>query len=115
PVVPGSPELPEAAGPSGRAVPLMAVLIAPAVSFTSPVLPVSPESPETATGLPTAVELAPPVSPVLVAEDCAVDAPELPDRALGVWEPFTSPPSPPLAEVLAMESPPVTRTGSRLQ
>ena len=64
-------------------MPLMPVLMAPAVRFTLPVSPVLPESPDTAVGLPTAVELAPPVSPVLVAEDCAVEAPELPEKALG--------------------------------
>ena len=85
----------------------MPVLTAPAVTLTSPVRPVSPELPDTAVGLPTAVELAPPVSPVFVAEDCAVEAPELPETAVGVCQPLTSPPSPPSAEVLAMESPPV--------
>src|SRR4051812_8768297 len=80
----------------------------PAVSLALPVLPVSPELPDAAVGLPSAVELAPPVLPVLVAEDCAVEAPELPEKALGVWEASIHPPSPPLASVLAMESPPVT-------
>ena len=68
----------------------------------------SPESPDIAVGLPTAVELAPPVSPVLVEEDWAHEAPESPDTAVGVWLAFTLPPSPPLAETLAIESPPVT-------
>src|SRR5438270_10020468 len=88
--------------------PLMPLLRTARLALTAPLLPVSPESPLMATGLPTAVELAPPVSPVLVEEDCAVDAPELPETAVGVWEPLTSPPSPPLALTLAMESPPVT-------
>ena len=37
-----------------------------------------------------------------------MDAPELPEKASGVCEALTSPPAPPSAEVLAMESPPVT-------
>src|SRR5581483_7384686 len=69
PVFPESPERPEVAEPPTLPRPLMPVLMAPAVRLTSPVRPVSPELPEAAVGLPTAVELAPPVSPVLVAED----------------------------------------------
>ena len=109
PVLSESPELPDPSlFTSMIARPLIAVLTAPRVAFTSPLLPVSPESPLSATGLAQPVELAPPVFPVLVAEDCAVDAPELPDRASGSWVDLTSPPSPPSADVFAIESPPVT-------
>src|SRR5207248_10073110 len=73
-----------------------------------PVLPVGPELPETSSGLEAALAVAGPVSPVLVADDCAVDAPDPPEVALGSNVPCTEPPSPPLAPALAMESPPVT-------
>src|SRR5207253_8440872 len=73
-----------------------------------PVRPVEPESPETATGLDTAEDDAGPVLPVFVADDCAVEAPEFPDVAVGSREARTAPPSPPSATALAMESPPVT-------
>src|SRR5581483_3504304 len=109
PVLPELPELPEAAFRPGSATPLMPVLTAPTVAFTSPVRPVSPELPDRAAPFDTAVELAEPVSPVLVEEDWAMAAPELPETAVGLWSAFTLPPSPPLAERLAMESPPVTR------
>src|SRR5437762_1396264 len=106
PVLPESPELPDPTLFRPMiARPLSAVFKTPRVALTLPVLPVPPESPLCATGLDHAVELAPPVLPVLVAEDCAVDAPELPDRASGSWVPLTSPPAPPSAETLAMESP----------
>src|SRR6266566_678562 len=108
PVRPESPELPDPRlSVSMIARPLIAVFKAPRVALTLPVLPVPPESPLCAIGLDHAVELAPPVLPVLVAEDCAVDAPELPERASGSWVALTSPPSPPFADVLAIESPPV--------
>src|SRR5438105_10501429 len=57
--------------------------------------PVSPESPERARGEKVAVELAGPVSPVLVAEDWLVVAPESPLRAEGLISARTAPPSPP--------------------
>src|SRR5205807_3458464 len=59
-----------------------------------PVDPVEPESPERATGLNHAVELAGPVSPVLVADDWLRVRPESPVRAVGVTVAFTSPPLP---------------------
>ena len=59
-----------------------------------PVEPVDPESPERAAGRKAAVELAGPVSPVLVAEDWLRVVPESPVRAVGMTVPFTSPPSP---------------------
>ena len=108
PVLPESPERPDSTDPLTFAVPLMPVLMAPAVNLASPVRPVSPELPEEAVGLPTAVELAPPVLPVFVEEDWAVEAPESPEMATGSCVIFTLPPSPPLTSALAIESPPVT-------
>src|SRR5439155_673370 len=77
--------------------------------------PVSPEVAVASLAAPLLAKLsaepeawAEPVSPVLVAEDCAMAAPESPETAVGLCVIFTSPPSPPLAERLAMESPPVT-------
>ena len=85
--------LPVSAEPSTLALPLIAaaeprlpsglpslrvlVLLATAAAWmpraiserASPERPVLPESPDCAVGLPTAVELAEPVSPVFVAED----------------------------------------------
>src|SRR5205085_11872447 len=57
------------------------------------------------------LEDAGPVSPLLVAEDWAVEAPEAPEVARGSMVAWTLPPAPPLASVLAMESPPVTVMG----
>src|SRR5204863_836208 len=82
------------------------VFTAPAVTSASPVRPESPELPDTAVGFASAVELASPVLPVLVDDDCAHDVPESPDLASGFWSMSTSPPSPPFAESWAMESPP---------
>ena len=56
-----------------------------------------------------ALEDAGPVLPVLVAEDWAVEAPEFPEVAVGSTVALMLPPSPPLAVVEEMESPPVTR------
>src|SRR5438270_867514 len=109
PVLPESPERPDLTAPrSTAALPLILVLRAPAVALTSPVAPVLPESPLLATGLAQAVELAPPVLPVFVEEDWAVEAPESPEMATGSCVIFTLPPSPPLTSALAIESPPVT-------
>src|SRR5947209_1421650 len=108
PVPPELPESPEMALPAGSAEPFNPVFTAPIVALTLPVRPVSPESPESASPSDTAVELAEPVLPVLVEEDCAMAAPESPDTAAGLCVDLMSPPAPPLAEVLAMESPPVT-------
>src|SRR5436309_4997726 len=60
------------------------------------------------TGSATDVELAAPVSPVLVADDWAVDTPLSPVRDCGDWSPPALPPSPPFADVALMESPPPT-------
>src|SRR2546423_7005925 len=107
PVSPVAPESPERTfTPRMLALPRIAVLTAPRVASALPVSPELPESPETAVGLATAVDDAGPVLPVLVDEDCAHDVPESPDWASGVWSRWTSPPSPPLASTLAMESPP---------
>src|SRR5947209_13101174 len=67
---------------------------APTFEMTEPVEPVDPESPERAAGANDAVELAGPVSPVLVAEDWLSVVPESPVRAVGVTVAFTSPPPP---------------------
>src|SRR5437588_8197671 len=62
--------------------------------WAPPVEPVAPESPERAVGVNEAVELAGPVSPVLVAEDWLRVWPESPVRAVGVTVAFTSAPAP---------------------
>src|SRR5205814_5664306 len=84
------------------------VLSVAAVNLAAPVLPESPELPDSAWGSAIAVEDAAPVSPVLVAEDWARERPESPEMADGLCVTLTSPPSPPLTEPSAMESPPVT-------
>src|SRR5437773_437708 len=61
-----------------------------------------------ASGEEAAVDVAGPVSPVFVAEDGALAAPELPDRATGYSLRLAPPPLPPLASTWAMESPPRT-------
>src|SRR2546423_14027539 len=80
-----------------------------ALTLASPVVPVMPESPEMATGLASAVEVAGPVSPVLVADDWAMAAPELPLIAEGDCVRLALPPSPPFALTLAIESPAAMR------
>src|SRR4051812_12249899 len=60
-------------------------------------LPVAPEPPESAVGLEPADDDAGPVSPVLVADDCALTLPELPEIAVETTVTSTLPPRPPLA------------------
>src|SRR5207302_7442944 len=105
PVLPESPERPDSTDPLTFAVPLMPVLMAPAVNLASPVRPVSPELPEEAVGLPTAVELAPPVLPVFVEDDWAVGGAAWRERASGAGEALTSPRAPQLVLTAAIESP----------
>ena len=97
PVVPESPDRATALGT--LALPLMAasVFVAVISAVALPVSPESPESPETACGLDVAVELAAPVLPVFVAEDCDHAVPELPERATGSSVRLALPPLPPLA------------------
>src|SRR5436305_14726651 len=87
------------------ALPLMPLLLAVRSALALPVLPESPELPLAATGLASAVELAGPVLPVLVAVDCAHAVPESPDWASGGSLSLGEPPSPPLARPRASESP----------
>ena len=54
-----------------------------AAEVAAPVLPVPPEAPVPATGLASATEVASPVSPVLVALDWELTAPEAPEVAVG--------------------------------
>ena len=111
PVSPESPESPEVASPpTARAVPRMAVLAAVALTLAGPVVPVAPELPETPTGLAVADEEASPVSPVLVALDCDVLAPEAPLVAVGVAVTLAAPPAPPSASAVATVLPPLART-----
>src|SRR5581483_2092302 len=109
PVRPELPLSPERALASTFTLPLIAVFDADTLVCASPVPPVEPELPEMATGLETLVEDAGPVLPVLVADDCAVLAPELPVMAAGSMSSSTEPPDPPLALATAIESPPATR------
>ena len=98
PVSPESPESPLSAGPPmATAMPRMAVLTAVGTELASPVLPVSPVSPEVAAGLDSASLSASPVSPVLVALDWAVAAPEAPEVATGLAVRPASAPTPPSA------------------
>src|SRR5205085_7740438 len=61
-----------------------------------------------AVGSAIAVDEAGPVLPVLVADACAHAVPASPAWARGPCVQWTSPPAPPLADRLAIESPPVT-------
>jgi len=72
-------------------------------------VPVEPVEPPTATGLEIATEVALPVSPVLVDDDWAVEAPELPEVAVGAAVRLAEPPAPPMAEPVATEVPPLPR------
>src|SRR5947209_16687783 len=69
PVLPESPERPDVMLASIWPRPLMPLLRTPRLALASPLAPVAPELPLSAVGLPTAVELAPPVLPVLVDDD----------------------------------------------
>ena len=108
PVLPELPELPEVAlPPTAIAVPRMPVLVAVGLDVAAPVDPVAPELPETATGLDTALDVALPVLPVLVALDWALVAPELPVDAVGLTTTVDPPPLPPLALPTETLCPPV--------
>src|SRR5438105_44073 len=109
PVRPESPESPDSASPCGVLADNNDVLLSVTFALASPVVPVLPELPEMATGLASAVEVAGPVSPVLVADDWAIAAPESPLIAVGDESSSASPPSPPFALTSAMESPPARR------
>src|SRR5439155_6777925 len=87
--------------PPAVAVPSMALLTAIRLAVASPVGPMSPELPEMATGLASAVEVAGPVLPLLVADDCAHDRPESPEMAVGLAVTLAPPPFPPLALAVA--------------
>ena len=109
---PVSPEAPEAPvmlpPPMAMAVPSrpVAVLVAVGRGRASPESPVSPVSPDSEDGLAVAPEVAAPVSPVLVALDWEVDAPEPPLVVVGVTVPVAPPPAPPLAWPVATLLPP---------
>src|SRR6266568_3635372 len=75
PVEPEFPLSPDRASAFTVALPLMAVLLADRLTWTSPVLPVEPESPEMATGFDSDVDDAAPVLPVLVADATAMESP----------------------------------------
>ncbi len=110
PEAPESPESPDVAPPPrASAVPRSPSLVAVGLDVASPVLPVLPVSPVTAVGDETAVDVAAPVAPVLVALDWAVDAPEAPEVATGSWMTVASPPAPPLVEAMVTALPPVNR------
>ena len=109
PVRPESPVSPDSAADSGELLASSVSLLSLTVARASPVPPVLPEFPEMATGLASAVEEAGPVLPVLVADDWAMAAPELPLKAVGDCVRLASPPSPPLALTSAMESPAAMR------
>src|SRR5947209_4220871 len=109
PVRPESPVLPVSVDVSGDDLALIVWLSIVPSTLASPVVPVLPELPEMATGLASAVEVAGPVSPVLVADDWAIAAPESPLIAVGDESSSASPPSPPFALTSAMESPPARR------
>src|SRR5438067_867274 len=79
PVRPELPEGPDRPKPIRRVSPFTAEFVPLRLARASAVLPVPPESPDRAVGLPPANDEALPVSPVLVAEDCAVEAPESPE------------------------------------
>ena len=109
PVRPESPVLPEKAAVRGAPLALIVLSLLVALTLASPVAPDMPESPVMATGLASAVEVAEPVSPVLVADDWAMAAPELPLIAEGDCVRLALPPSPPFALTSAIESPAVMR------
>ncbi len=89
--IPPEPALP----PNTLAMPRMPVFRANGLLVAEPVLPGVPEVPEVARGLETAVEVAAPVSPELVALDWARDAPLSPVMALGLAVTSAEPPAPP--------------------
>src|SRR5207302_9247773 len=86
PVSPVSPESPEKALvlPPATAKPRRPALTAFRLTVAGPVAPLAPELPLMAKGLDSAVDVAGPVLPVLVDEDCDHDRPESPERAVGL-------------------------------
>jgi hypothetical protein len=108
PVLPDRPEDPETAlPPMTMTVPRMPVFVAVGLEIAAPVAPVDPELPEMATGLDTALDVALPVLPVLVALDWALVEPELPVVADGLTRTDDPPPLPPLALPTATLDPPM--------
>ena len=87
-------------------VPRMAVFVAVGVDTAAPVAPVAPELPDVATGFETALDVAFPVWPLLVALDWALVEPELPVDAVGLTRTVDPPPLPPLALPTATLEPP---------
>src|SRR5206468_1327981 len=70
--------------PKTLAMPRMPVLRAKGLEVGVPGVPGVPELPVWATGLEVDTEVAAPVAPVLVAEDCTVASPLVPEVAAGV-------------------------------
>ena len=89
--MPPAPLLP----PNTLAMPRMPVFRAKGLLVAAPLVPGVPDVPEVEAGLESAVEVAFPVSPELVALDWARDAPLSPVMALGLAVTSAEPPAPP--------------------
>ena len=74
-----------------------AVLAVTGLAFCEAVAPELPLWPETATGELSAYEVAGPVLPVFVADELALEGPELPETAIGLYSTLEPPPEPPPA------------------
>ncbi len=109
--MPPAPALP----PKTLAMPRMPVLRAKGLLVAAPLVPGVPEVPEVEAGLESAVEVAAPVSPVLVALDWAREAPLSPVVALGLAVTSAAPPPPPPELDVDTTLPsPMTAPGTRM-
>ena len=86
--------------------PRAAELLAEGVTVVTPLSPAPPETPDAAKGLEMAIDVASPVAPVLVAVAAEVEAPELPETAVGLTTTLVSPPpAPPDSDVATLGAP----------
>src|SRR5205085_5539621 len=87
PVAPVSPERPEVAVPAVPvARPRMALLVATPREVAMPVMPLAPVLPEVADGVEVALDVAPPVAPVLGEDERRVGGALVAGRAVGLRE-----------------------------
>ena len=86
-------------------MPRMPLVTEKGLGVAEPVLPLGPVDPEVETGLDVAVEVAFPVSPLLVADDWPSAEPEFPDPATGPRVTRAAPPSPPEDSPTATDAP----------
>ncbi len=94
-------------GPDPEPEPEAVGAVAALLEVAGAVAGLAPELPETATGSLVEMAVASPVSPLLEAEELALEGPELPEVAVGFVTTFEPPPVPPPELPAATLPPPV--------